>query len=180
VVTSEPLALSEVKARATRVRLVLTDCDGVLTDGGVYYSARGEELKRFSFRDGMGVERLGKAGITTAIVTGENSECVQRRADKLKIRAHLGVKDKAGALAEILAVHGVSVDEVAYIGDDVNDLGAMDRIREAGLVAVPEDAMPEVARRAHYVSRVRGGYGAFRDFAEWILAARGSGVSQSV
>ena len=180
MVTTAPLAPSEVQARALRVRLVLTDCDGVLTDGGVYYSARGEELKRFSFRDGMGVERLGKAGVTTAIVTGESSECVQRRADKLKIRAHLGVKDKAAKLDEILASHGVSLDAVAYIGDDVNDLGAMERVREVGLVAVPEDAMPEVARRAHYVSRVRGGYGAFRDFAEWILTARGSGFLQSV
>jgi 3-deoxy-D-manno-octulosonate 8-phosphate phosphatase (KDO 8-P phosphatase) len=168
------LSGDEVARRAGRVRLLITDCDGVLTDGGVYYSARGEELKRFSFRDGMGVERLGKASIETAIVTGERSDCVARRADKLRIKAHLGVKDKAAALAEILALHGVSVEEVAYIGDDVNDLGAMDRVREAGLVGAPSDAMPEVVRRAHVVTAARGGHGAFREFAEWILSARSS------
>jgi 3-deoxy-D-manno-octulosonate 8-phosphate phosphatase (KDO 8-P phosphatase) len=176
-VVTESLPSSEVQARAARLALVLTDCDGVLTDNGVYYSAQGEELKRFSFRDGMGVERLRKAGIATAIVTSEQSDCVARRAEKLKIRAHLGVKDKAARLAEILAQHGVSLEQVAYIGDDVNDLGAMDRVREVGLVGVPEDGMPEVARRAHYVTRARGGHGAFRDFAEWLLSARGDAMS---
>ncbi len=163
---------AELRRRASRVRLVLTDCDGVLTDGGVYYSARGEELKRFSMRDGMGVERLRGSGIGTAIVTGESTEVALRRAEKLQIRAHLGVKDKAAALAEILALHGVSMEEVAYIGDDVNDVGAMERVREVGLVAAPKDAMAEVARRAHYVAEAEGGRGAFRDFAEWILSHR--------
>jgi len=162
----------ELHTRAKRLRLVLTDCDGVLTDNGVYYSARGEEMKRFSIRDGMGVERLRNAGVETAIVTGETSETVVRRAEKLSIKAHLGVKDKAGRLAEILALHAVLPNEVGYIGDDVNDLGAMDKIREEGLVASPRDAMPEVQDRAHYVTSAAGGHGAFRDFVEWILSAR--------
>ncbi len=109
----------------------------------------------------------------TAIVTGENAEMVLRRSEKLGIKAHLGVKDKGGRLAEILAFHGVSGDEVAYIGDDVNDLSAMEKIREAGLVGCPFDAMPEVRRRAHFVTRASGGHGAFREFAEWLLGARG-------
>ncbi len=163
----------DLARRAGRLKLVLTDCDGVLTDAGVYYSARGEEMKRFSIRDGMGVERLRNAGIATAIVTGENAEMVLRRSEKLGIKAHLGVKDKGGRLAEILAFHGVSGDEVAYIGDDVNDLSAMEKIREAGLVGCPFDAMPEVRRRAHFVTRASGGHGAFREFAEWLLGARG-------
>lgn len=165
----------ELTKRAQRLRLVLTDCDGVLTDAGVYYSVRGEELKRFSLRDGMGVERLRNAGIETAIITRESAEFALRRAEKLKIRAHLGVQDKAAALAEILAHHGVSPEDVGYIGDDVNDLGCFERIREVGLCAAPEDAMPEVARRAHYVTRARGGHGAFREFAEWILTGRSAG-----
>lgn len=167
-----PLAPAEVARRARRLKLVLTDCDGVLTDAGVYYSARGEELKRFSIRDGMGVERLRNAGVATAIVTGENAEMVKRRAEKLGIEAHLGIKDKAGRLAEILRGHGVGLDEVGYIGDDVNDLGAIEKIREGGLVGAPADAMPALQRRVHLVTEARGGHGAFREFAEWVLEAR--------
>src|SRR5678816_1871370 len=117
------LSPQELHRRATRLRLVLTDSDGVLTDTGVYYSERGEELKRFSIRDGMGVERLRNAGIQTAIITGETSESVARRAEKLKLPGlFLGIKDKAGHLAEVMARMGVAVPQVAYIGDDVNDL----------------------------------------------------------
>lgn len=169
---TEALSTEELTKRAERLRLVLTDCDGVLTDAGVYYSVRGEELKRFSLRDGMGVERLRDAGIDTAIVTREKAEFALRRAEKLKIRAHLGIFDKAAALPEILAQHGVSPDEVGYIGDDVNDLGCIERLREVGLCGAPADAMPEVTKRAHYVTRARGGHGAFREFAEWILSGR--------
>lgn len=158
--------------RARLIRLLLTDSDGVLTDNGVYYSAAGEEMKRFSIRDGMGVERLRNAGIETTIVTGENAEMVARRGDKLKIRVHLGVKDKAGRLPEILAEHGVALNEVGYIGDDVNDLGVMASLADAGLLAAPSDAMPQVLSKVHYKTRVPGGHGAFRDFAEWLLAAR--------
>jgi 3-deoxy-D-manno-octulosonate 8-phosphate phosphatase (KDO 8-P phosphatase) len=169
---TEALSTQELTTRAKRLRLVLTDCDGVLTDAGVYYSARGEEMKRFSLRDGMGVERLRDAGIDTAIVTREKAEFALRRAEKLKIRAHLGIQDKAAALPEILALYGVSAEEVGYIGDDVNDLGCIERLREVGLTGAPADAMPEVARRAHYVTRANAGNGAFREFAEWILSGR--------
>lgn len=169
---TEALSPQELTKRARRLRLVLTDCDGVLTDAGVYYSARGEEMKRFSLRDGMGVERLRDAGIDTAIITREKAEFALRRAEKLKIRAHLGIVDKAAALPEILAQHGVSAEEVGYIGDDVNDLGCIERLREVGLCGAPADAALEVSRRAHYVTRTNGGHGAFREFAEWILSGR--------
>lgn len=154
--------------------MVLTDCDGVLTDTGVYYSDRGEELKRFSIRDGMGFERLSKAGIAAAIVTGERSGSVARRAEKLASRAFLGVADKAAHLDAVLREMGASIDEVAYIGDDVNDLGVMARVAERGLCGAPADAVPEARSAAHHVTGARGGQGAFRDFAEWILLlARG-------
>jgi 3-deoxy-D-manno-octulosonate 8-phosphate phosphatase (KDO 8-P phosphatase) len=166
------LSPAEIVKRARAMRLVITDCDGVLTDAGVYYSAKGEELKRFSIRDGMGVERLRNAGIETAIVTGENAEMVARRGEKLKIRVHLGVKDKAARLPEILAEHGVALNEVGYIGDDVNDLGAMASVADMGLLAAPSDAMPQVLSKVHYKARMPGGHGAFRDFAEWLIAAR--------
>ncbi len=164
---------SELLRRARNIRLVLSDCDGVLTDTGVYYSERGEELKRFSIRDGMGFERLRGAGIACAIVTGERSGSVVRRAEKLQARAYLGVKDKASKLAEMMADHGVSAGEVAFIGDDVNDLAILDAVGAAGLTGAPHDAVEEVCRHAHYRSSAVAGAGAFRQFAEWIIALRG-------
>jgi 3-deoxy-D-manno-octulosonate 8-phosphate phosphatase (KDO 8-P phosphatase) len=166
------LDLDEAARRAKRVRVVLADCDGVLTDTGVYYSDAGEAMKRFSIRDGMGVERLRNAGVAAAIVTGERSLSVQHRATKLGIRAYLGVKDKAGALDEILRDQGADLESVGYIGDDVNDLPAMRRISESGLIGVPGDGLRDVRAAAHYVTQATGGHGAFREFADWILALR--------
>jgi len=159
--------------RASRIRLVLTDCDGVLTDGGVYYSDRGEALKRFSMRDGMGVERLRRAGIATAILTREESACVARRSEKLAL-PHLffGVEDKLAHLPVILAETGVAKDGLAYIGDDVNDLGILAEVGREGITAAPADAMPEVRDAVHYPCAAGGGRGAFRDFAEWLLRLR--------
>ncbi|HET6513569.1 MAG TPA: HAD-IA family hydrolase [Thermodesulfovibrionales bacterium] len=158
-----------MKERAGRIRLLLTDIDGVWTDTGVYYSERGEEMKRFSLRDGMGVERLRKlAGIETGIVTGENSGAVMRRAEKLGIReVHLQVQDKEATVSEIMKRRALMPEEVAFIGDDTNDIGAMNAV---GLCACPADAVPEVLQIAHFVSTNRGGFGAFREFAEMIIS----------
>lgn len=159
--------------RARRVRLVLTDCDGVLTDGGVYYSELGEALKRFSVRDGMGVERLRLAGIDTAIVTREDSELVARRAEKLGI-LHLfaGVRDKGAHLDVIRRETGLAPRQMACIGDDVNDRDILAAVGEEGLTGAPRDAMPEVAAEVHHHGSLAGGHGAFREFAEWILNLR--------
>jgi 3-deoxy-D-manno-octulosonate 8-phosphate phosphatase (KDO 8-P phosphatase) len=168
-----PLGEAELMVRAARIKLVATDVDGVLTDAGVYYSEAGEALKRFSLRDGMGVERLREDGIETAFVTRERSPIVARRAEKLKIRLCLmGVADKAAALPALLGEAGVSAGEVAYIGDDVNDIGVMQAIAPAGLVGAPADGFVSVMRHVHYRSTHPGGHGAFRDFAEWILGLR--------
>jgi len=173
VVSPAALDRAELAARARRVRLVLTDSDGVLTDTGVYYSERGEELRRFSVRDGMGVERLRDEGIATAVVTRERSGAVARRAEKLRLpHVFLGVCDKAAHLPEIVRAAGVPLDALAYIGDDVNDLGILAVVGAEGLAAAPADAMPEVLPLCHYVCSARGGHGAFRDFAEWILRLR--------
>ena len=162
---------AEVRARARVIRLLLTDSDGVLTDNGVYYSASGEEMKRFSIRDGMGVERLRKlAGIDVGIITGENSGPVRRRAEKLVItELHMGVKDKSAVLHEIIARRALLPEQVAYIGDDTNDVHIM---QEVGLAACPADATPFAEAAAHFVCPNRGGYGAFRDFAELIIGAQ--------
>ncbi len=167
------LPKSEIVRRACALKLILTDSDGVLTDTGVYYSDKGEEFKRFSIRDGMGVERLRHAGIETAIITGETSASVRRRAEKLKMPyLYLGVKDKRAKLDEILRETGLSLSQLGYIGDDVNDLEIIAEIKKAGLTACPNDAMPMVQKAVHYRAKASGGYGAFRDFAEWILAHR--------
>jgi len=152
---------------------VLTDSDGVLTDTGVYYSERGEELKRFSIRDGMGVERLRNAGVETGIITGERSPSVLRRAEKLGLRhVLLGVKDKLGAVQALCAQEGLTLDEVGFIGDDVNDLEVLTVLSAHGLTASPADALPSVMKTVIHACSAPGGHGAFRDFAEWILGHR--------
>jgi 3-deoxy-D-manno-octulosonate 8-phosphate phosphatase (KDO 8-P phosphatase) len=164
---------TELRRRSRKIRLVLTDNDGVLTDTGVYYGESGELMKRFSIRDGMGVERLRDAGIETAIITGEHSSSVRARARKLGLpRVYLGVQDKAARLAAILEETGLTPGELLYVGDDVNDLGIIDLIRPAGLTAAPGDAIHDVLKRVHYRTRARAGNGAFREIAEWLLTLR--------
>ncbi|MFO7445257.1 MAG: HAD-IIIA family hydrolase [Ignavibacteriaceae bacterium] len=155
--------------KAKRIKLVLTDNDGVLTDTGVYYSERGEEMKRFSIRDGMGVERLRNLlGIPTGIITGELSGSVKKRAEKLKItELFLGAKEKHSLLDEILEKNKIKADNIAYIGDDVNDIELMKLV---GFTASPADAMIDVKDIVDYVCEHKGGNGAFREFAELIIA----------
>jgi 3-deoxy-D-manno-octulosonate 8-phosphate phosphatase (KDO 8-P phosphatase) len=168
-----PLSGDEISRRARKMRLVVTDCDGVLTDAGVYYSAAGEVMKRFCLRDGMGVSRLREAGVETGIMTGETSASIVKRAEKLAItKVWLGVQRKGEALALALRAGGYEASEVGYIGDDYNDLDAIGLIAPHGLTGAPRDAMPAVLAEVHHRSEIAGGHGAFRDFAEWILLAR--------
>lgn len=159
-----------LKEKAIKIKLLLTDCDGVLTDGGVYYGENGEVLKKFNIRDGMGVERLLKyANVETGIITGEVSPSVKKRAEKLKItELHLGIKDKPAVLHAILQRKNLQADEVAYIGDDTNDVEIMKLV---GLTACPADAMIFTKNIAHYICENKGGEGAFREFAELIIQA---------
>jgi 3-deoxy-D-manno-octulosonate 8-phosphate phosphatase (KDO 8-P phosphatase) len=169
---------AELRARVVKTKLVITDCDGVLTDAGVYYSANGEELKRFNLRDGHGFQRLREDGLTVIILTGENSPIVTARAKKLEVDAFLGVRDKRSFLTKLLSERRLSASEVAYIGDDLNDLPAMVVLRDEGLLGCPRDASPEIAAIAHFMTETEGGHGAFREFAEWILAARHEATSR--
>lgn len=154
--------------KIAKIKLVLTDCDGVLTDTGVYYSEHGEVMKRFSIRDGMGVERLRNlVNIETGIVTGEFSESVRKRAEKLKIKEiHLGTKDKVLLLNKIMKRKKLKRENIAFIGDDMNDYEIMQKV---GLTACPNDAMQDIKQISDYVCKNRGGYGAFREFAELII-----------
>ncbi|MBV9493068.1 MAG: N-acetylneuraminate synthase family protein [Acidobacteria bacterium] len=163
------------RERAAKIRLVLTDVDGTLTDGGVFYAAEGELPKRFDLRDGMGVERLRNAGIETAFITRETSASVLRRAEKLKVRAYLGVFDKRAALASILEEHELALEEIAYIGDDVNDLAIMEAIAPHGLVSAPADCQRQILHAVHYRCARPGGRAAFREFAEWLITNRNGG-----
>lgn len=153
------------------IRLVATDVDGVLTDAGMYYTESGDELKKFNTRDGMGIKLLQKAGLITAIVTQERTKLVARRADKLAIpELHQGVMDKLSCLREMAHKYGLTLKEIAYIGDDVNDLEAL---RAAGFSAAPADALPPILEAVRYVCRKKGGEGAVREIADLILAAQG-------
>jgi 3-deoxy-D-manno-octulosonate 8-phosphate phosphatase (KDO 8-P phosphatase) len=161
----------EIRNKAEKIKLILTDSDGVLTDTGVYYSERGEEMKRFSIRDGMGVERLRNlVSIETGIVTGELSASVKKRAEKLNItELHQGVKDKKAVLNEIMSGRNLLLENIAFIGDDTNDLEVL---KLAGLSACPADAVIQIKQVVDHITESRGGYGAFRDFAELIIAVK--------
>ncbi len=160
--------MTDLQQRATKIRLLLSDCDGVLTDAGVYYGEQGEVLKKFNIRDGMAVERLRQEiDVDFGIVTGELSPSVRKRAEKLKIsELHLGAKDKVAVLAEICHRRGLTPDQIAFIGDDVNDLGIMGLV---GLAACPADALPQVRVVAHWMSALPGGGGCVRELAEWLI-----------
>jgi len=157
-----------------RIRLFATDVDGVLTDAGMYYAESGDEWKKFNTRDGMGIKLLQRAGIITAIVTQERTKLVARRAEKLTIpELHQGVMDKLTVIWEMAARHGLSLKQVAYIGDDVNDLEAL---KTVGFSASPADGMPNIAAAVDYVCQKKGGEGAVREIIEMILEAQRSKV----
>lgn len=152
------------------IKLFVTDCDGVLTDGGMYYTDQGDAMKKFNTRDGMGISLLKTQGIITVLITGENSQIAQKRAEKLKFdKIFLGVNNKADILKKICAEYSVSLSETAYIGDDINDLEC---IQICGLSACPADADKKVMECADYVCTHNGGCGAVREFAEYILDKR--------
>ena len=157
-----------LKKKARKIKLVFSDIDGVLTDTGIYYSERGEEFKRFSIRDGMGVVRLREiTSIDTGIITGELSGSVKKRAEKLKItELYQGVEFKEIVFKEILKKHNLKAENIAFIGDDVNDI---ELLKLVGLSASPSDAIPHVKKIVDYVCQAKGGHGAFREFAELII-----------
>jgi len=169
--------MKNITQKLQNIKLVLTDCDGVLTDGGVYYGADGEELKKFDIRDGMGVERMRNfAGVDTGIITGELSPSVIKRAEKLKItELHLGVKDKPAVFKEILTRLNLKAEQVAYIGDDTNDLEVM---KLAGIGVCPANAISFIKEVADIVCEANGGNGCFRELAEMIIASHQSAKSK--
>lgn len=164
------MIIKDLKSKLKKVKLLVMDIDGTLTDGAMYYSQNGEELKRFSTRDGMGITLLHKSEIKTAILTSENSQIAQKRGEKLKInKIILNSKDKSNALISLSEHFSISLAEIAYIGDDVNDLHAM---KMAGVSICPSDAVEEIKKVSDYISIYAGGNGAVRELCEMILKSQ--------
>ncbi len=159
-----------LRRRLRRVRALVLDVDGVLTDGGLYYGPEGADLRRFDAKDGMGLRLVQEAGIAVAFVTAERGEILMRRAEKLKVRdVYSGVEDKLEALRAFLASRGIAPAEAAYAGDDLNDLPPMG---EAGLAIAPADAVAAVRKAAHWVTSLPGGRGAVREICDALLSVR--------
>ena len=159
-------------SRAARVRLMVFDVDGILTDGSLHYGAEGESIKTFNVQDGLGIKLLRQAGVKTAIITARNSPIVAKRAADLGIdHVQQSAHDKKSAFEQLLAHFGLNADEAGFVGDDWIDLPVLTR---AGFAASVPNGRAEVRERAHFVTHAAGGCGAVREICEFILRAQGS------
>jgi len=162
---------SSIIKAAQKIRLLLLDVDGVLTDGRLYYGNSGEELKAFNIQDGLGIKLLQRSGIEVGIITGRSSSLLQRRADELGIAPLIqGREDKLCALTELMDQSDIGLEEIAFVGDDLPDLAV---IRRVGLGITPANGSHILASQALWQTRKGGGDGAVREVAELILEAQG-------
>ncbi len=162
---------SDVQQRAARIKLLLMDCDGVLTDGRIWIFENGEEQKGFHTRDGLGIDLWHRAGLTSGIISGRTSSAVETRARALGMSfVKQGYEDKQEAFADTLAQAEVTNEEVAFIGDDLNDIPLM---LQSGLGIAVADAASETREHAQYVTKTVGGQGAVREVIELILKSQG-------
>jgi N-acylneuraminate cytidylyltransferase len=149
------------------IKMFLTDCDGCLTDAGMYYSPEGDLLKKYNTKDGMGIRLLRERGILTGIVTGENVDINKRRVEKLKMDIYEpGCKDKKRTVEQLCKEHGIALENVVFVGDDINDLEAM---KIVGYPCTVADAHKSVKAVAKYIASEPGGHGAVRDIVDHIL-----------
>ena len=163
----EILISKQLIKKFQKIRLVLTDVDGVLTDGGMYYTKDGDVMKRFFVRDGMGVNLLKKKGIPTIIVTKEKNIVTKTWSDNMNIeKLYQGIIKKEDILEKVCKDYDIKYEEIAYIGDDVNDLELLKRV---GLSAAPSDASNEAIKMCDYTCKHRSGNGAFRELVDLIL-----------
>jgi len=157
----------QLAQKCKKIRMVLTDVDGVLTDGGMYYSKEGEIMKKFNTRDGMGVELLSKQKIGSIIITRENSTIVKKRGKKIKVlKTYVGILKKESLLPEICKKYSLNLENIAYIGDDVNDFEIMCKV---GFSCTPSDGIKKIKDISDYVCTAKGGHGAFREVSDLIL-----------
>ncbi|KAG0161975.1 hypothetical protein DFQ30_004640, partial [Apophysomyces sp. BC1015] len=170
MLSSDPTMALTATERAARVKLMIFDVDGVLTDGTLYFTCDGDAMKGFNSMDGHGLKLLEQAGISTAIITGRHSKIVERRARELHVpHLYQGISDKLVAFGKLLEAAGVAADECGYMGDDWPDLAVMLRV---GFAAAPASAHPEVLGRAHWIANARGGHGAAREVIDTLLRAQ--------
>ena len=171
MIGGSPVIRPGADEKAARIRLFLTDVDGVLTDGGIIFSSNGVETKRFHVRDGHGIKMLSRAGIPVGIITGRTSEVVEIRARELGIGiVRQGAKDKLAVWTGVLKEQNVSPEEAAYVGDDIVDLPVL---RATGFSAAPCDAEQYILDAVDFISSRPGGMGAVREIIEFILKAKG-------
>jgi len=157
-----------LKKKCNQIKLLITDVDGVLTDGGMYYSKNGEILKKFNTRDGMGIELLRNNQISVVIITGEKSQIVLSRAKKLLIKdVFIGIKKKELLLPKICKKYKIKENNIAYIGDDINDLKILEQV---GLSVSPKDGISIIKKKSNYVCKVKGGEGVLREVADMIIS----------
>jgi 3-deoxy-D-manno-octulosonate 8-phosphate phosphatase (KDO 8-P phosphatase) len=160
-----------MRARLEKIRLLLLDVDGVMTDGRIIYDDRGGELKAFDVKDGHGIKLLQRAGIRVGIITGRQSAVVDRRAQELGIElVYQGAKDKLVPFLEILQKTGLTAEQIAYLGDDLPDLPILRRV---GFAATVADALDDVKPHVHYITRCNGGRGAVREVCDLLLKETG-------
>ena len=157
----------QIDTKLKKIKLVISDVDGVLTDGGMYYNEEGEYMKKFNTRDSMGMELLLQKGIKTILMTRENSKIVKERVKKIKmVDLYSDIIKKEEMIPEILKKYDVSSDEIAYIGDDVNDVEIMKKV---GFSATPFDGNFVVKENVDYTCKMEGGKGAFREIADLLI-----------
>lgn len=162
--------MNDLELRASKIKLVAFDVDGVMTDGSITYDENGVEYKTFNAKDGQGITMLNNAGVITALITARSNGTVQHRAENLKFKEiHQGSKNKIETLQEILKKYNLTLENTAYMGDDLPDLCILEK---AGLAGCPNDAVDEVKQSAHFISTKNGGRGAVREFCELILKNR--------
>jgi len=160
-----------IRNKCEKIKIILTDVDCVLTDGGMYYTENGDVMKKFHTRDGMGVTLLRKKKIFTIIITKEKTKFVKQWAKKMKIeKLYDGIQEKEKLVNEICDRYNVKLGELAYIGDDVNDATLLKKV---GLSATPANGIPQVKKICDYICTSKGGEGAFRELADLVLENRG-------
>lgn len=172
--TGDATPASSVRERAARIRVLLFDVDGVLTDGGLYLGATGDEVKRFDIKDGAGIVQARQRGLVTGVLSARQSGATARRAGQLGMSPVLqGVADKAQALTELTTREGWPLETVAYMGDDVLDIPVL---LQVGLSTCPSDAVAAVRACVHWVSPCPGGRGAARSLVDLVLGAQDDGA----
>ena len=172
------LTRAELNDHLKNVKLFSLDVDGVLTDGGLYYSEDGSELRRFNVKDGMGIKLAQAAGIEFAIISASITPAIEHRAKRLGIdHVHIGCKSKVETLRGICTQLGISMDSVAHMGDDMNDLPVFEAV---GLALAPADAVREVRNSANFVAEAQGGRGCVREICDLAVNARKADVASNV